>query len=173
MYKRLLHLNSNTKHLAHCFVLYTVIFFYVYKFTFSKNGKEIDPFEQYGAIWTYLLYFFRVLIFLVLPQCLFNLFGLTFYNAFINTVELKGSPQLAPFICFRVVTRGDYPDLVKKNLQRNLKTCLDIGLENFTFEIATDQTLQLPIQNRVREILIPKSYQTKTGALFKVRLKSF
>lgn len=173
MYKTLLHLSSNTKHLIHCSVLYSLIIYYVYRFTFAKsNGSDddLDPFEEYGAALTYLLYICRVLIFLPLPQCLFNFFGLTFYNAFINTVELKGSPQLTPFICFRVVTRGDYPELVKKNLQRNLKTCLDIGLENFTFEVATDQTLHLPIQNRVREVLIPRSYQTKTGALFKVGL---
>lgn len=170
MLKRLAHLSPNTKYIIHCCVLNLLIIYYVYKLTFAKDNEELDPWKEYGATWTYFLYFFRVLIILVVPQCLFNFFGLTCYNAFINTVELRGSPQLAPFICFRVVTRGDYPDLVKSNLQRNLKTCLDIGLENFTFEIATDQTLALPNQSRVREILVPNDYQTKSNALFKVGL---
>lgn len=177
MYQKLLHLSPNTKHLIHCVVLNSLIAYYVYKFTCTQiksqiTGEDLDPFEEYGATWTYLLYFFRILIFLVFPQCLFNYFGLTCYNAFINTVELKGSPMTAPFICFRVVTRGDYPDLVKSNLRRNLKTCFDVGLmDNFIFEIATDKELNLleyADNKKVREILIPSDYQTRTGALFKV-----
>lgn len=179
MYKRLLHLSSNTKQLIHCSTLFFFIIYYVYKFTTpvldgeDKNepNKELDPFVKYGTIWTCMLYFFRLSILLVFPQVIFNFLGLTLYNAFTNKVDLKGSPQNAPFICFRVVTRGDYPELVDRNIKRNLKTCLDVGLEHFTFEIATDQTLNLPLnQNKVREILIPKSYQTKTGALFKVKI---
>lgn len=39
--------------------------------------------------------------------------GLLLFNGFKEKVQLKAAPLLAPFVCFRVVTRGDYPDLVK------------------------------------------------------------
>ena len=45
------------------------------------------------------------------------------------------SPLLAPFICFRVVTRGLYPNLVKKTVRENLNTLLDAGMENFTIQV--------------------------------------
>lgn len=77
--------------------------------------------------------------------------------------------MLAPFICIRVVTRGDYPDLVKSNVLRNINTCLDTGLENFLVEVVTDKALNLAKHRRIREIVVPKDYQTKSGALFKSR----
>jgi hypothetical protein len=35
------------------------------------------------------------------------------FNNFKDNIALKIPPSKAPFICFRVVTRGDYPALVK------------------------------------------------------------
>lgn len=49
----------------------------------------------------------------------------------LGKVVLRSSPLLAPLICVRVVTRGDYPQLVKDNVARNMKICLETGLENF------------------------------------------
>lgn len=77
--------------------------------------------------------------------------------------------MLAPFICIRVVTRGDYADLVKANVLRNMSTCLDTGLENFLIEVVTDKALNLSNHRRIREVVVPKDYQTKSGALFKSR----
>uniref|UniRef100_A0A1A9Z8J8 Glycosyltransferase 2-like domain-containing protein n=1 Tax=Glossina pallidipes TaxID=7398 RepID=A0A1A9Z8J8_GLOPL len=116
-----------------------------------------------------LLYLLRFLTFLTLPQVLFNFCGLIFYNAFPEKVVLKGSPLLAPFICIRVVTRGDFPDLVKTNVLRNMNTCLDTGLENFLIEVVTDKAVNLAHHRRIREIVVPKEYKTRTGALFKSR----
>lgn len=80
-----------------------------------------------------------------------------------------GSPLLAPFICIRVVTRGDYPQLVKTNVTRNMNKCVDAGLENFMIEVVTDKPINLENHRRVREIVVPPTYKTKTGALFKAR----
>jgi len=135
-----------------------------------KAGDEIDPWERYGWIWTPVLYFLRLLTFLALPQVIFNALGLILFNAFPEKVILKGSPLLAPFICIRVVTRGDYPELVKKNVTRNLNLCLDVGLENFIVEVATDRHIPgLKEFARVREVVVPPTYVTKSGALFKAR----
>jgi egghead protein (zeste-white 4 protein) len=91
------------------------------------------------------------------------------YNAFPDSVQIKGSPILAPFICIRVVTRGDYPQLVRKNVARNLARCTAAGLENFMIEVVTDKPVNIPKQRRVREIIVPSTYRTKSGALFKAR----
>ncbi|XP_058443292.1 beta-1,4-mannosyltransferase egh [Malaya genurostris] len=166
-------LNSISKHLMHCALLFTLlIVFEVFSGGIKVNENSfvsIDPWEEYGTIPTLLLYTLRMLTFLTLPQVLFNFFGLVFYNAFPEKVVLKGSPLLAPFICIRVVTRGDYPDLVKSNVMRNMNTCLDTGLENFLIEVVTDKAVNLPKHRRTREIVVPKDYKTKTGAMFKSR----
>lgn len=166
-------LNSTYKHLLHCTLLFVVIIFFEI-FTGGIKIDEnsfiiVDPWTEYGRIPTIILYSLRLLTFLTLPQVLFNFCGLVFYNAFPEKVVLKGSPLLAPFICIRVVTRGDFPDLVKANVTRNMNTCLDTGLENFQMEVVTDKPINLPKHHRIREIVVPQNYQTKSGAMFKSR----
>lgn len=165
--------SSTTKHVLHCLLFCSIIIFFLLISGGIKVNEEdfvtIDPWAEYGTIWTIFLYTMRFLTLLTLPQMLCNFFGLLFYNAFPDKVVLKGSPLLAPFICIRVVTRGDFPDLVKSNVMRNMNTCLDTGLENFLVEVVTDKALNIPKHRRIREIVVPKEYKTKTGALFKSR----
>lgn len=166
-------MRSTVKHLLHCCLLLVIIAaFEVYSGAIRLDENSfitIDPREEYGDIWCVALYFLRLLTLLTLPQVFFNFCGLIFYNAFPDKVVLKGSPLLAPFICIRVVTRGDFPDLVKTNVMRNMNLCLDTGLENFLIEVVTDKPLNLPKHRRIREIVVPKAYKTKSGALFKSR----
>lgn len=137
----------------------------------SENAfpRDLDPWTAYGFVPTIILYVLRGLTLLTLPQMMFNFCGLLFYNAFPDKVVLKGSPLLAPFICIRVVTRGDFPDLVKANVLRNMNTCLDTGLENFLIEVVTDNAIGMPEHRRNREVVVPKEYRTSSGALFKSR----
>ena len=100
-----------------------------------------DPVLKYDPVGTLVLYIFR---FIALPQYLLNFLGLTIYNAFRDGVTLKYGPSVAPFICIRFVTRSDHPDLVKRNVDRNLKICLKVGLENFIIEVVTDKAINLP-----------------------------
>jgi egghead protein (zeste-white 4 protein) len=171
--------SSRTKHLVHC-CLFTgfVVGFEIISGGFQLNSdyqnsdeeEPPDPWTDYGVFWTISLYLLRFLTFLALPQVIFNTMGLTLFNAFPEKILLKGSPLLAPFICIRVVTRGDYPELVKKNVTRNLNLCLDVGLENFIVEVVTDKKIPgLSDYMRVREVVVPPSYVTKSGALFKAR----
>jgi len=166
-------LNSITKHILHCWLLLVVILV----FEFVSGGlrwdadkkEEIDPWERYGIIGAIILYLLRTMTFLSFPQVLFNFIGLTIYNAFPDKVILKGSPLLAPFICIRIVTRGDYPELVKRNVRRNLDKCIEAGLENFQIEVVSDKPIGLTPHRRVREVVIPPKYRTSSGALFKAR----
>lgn len=170
-------LSSKTKHALHCLLFFSVIaVFEIFSggIQFFNKGaftpdRELNPWVQYGIVGASLLYILRLLTFLPLPQVLFNFVGLTFYNAFPDKVVLKGSPLLAPFICIRVVTRGDYPQLVKNNVNRNMNKCLDAGLENFLIEVVSDKPIRLDQHRRVREVVVPSEYHTSSGALFKAR----
>lgn len=166
-------LSSWTKHILHCCLLITVIIVFEYVsggLRWNATEKdELNPWTKYGYLGAAVLYFLRILTFLSLPQVLFNFLGLTIYNAFPDKVELKGSPLLAPFICIRVVTRGDYPQLVKTNVNRNMNKCIEAGLENFQIEVVSDKPIGLAQHRRIREIVVPLNYCTSSGALFKAR----
>jgi len=97
--------------------------------------------------------------------------GLLLFNGFKEKVQLNAAPMLAPLVCFRIVTRGDYPDLVKQNVETNINTCYEAGIENFIFEIVTDKTINLLSRRRphVREVVVPPTYRSKSGAKFKAR----
>lgn len=166
-------LRGNILHLMHCIFFLSFIFsFLVFAGAINLNENEkayIEPIETYGLLGAVMLYIFRLLTLLTIPQVLCNFAGLTLFNAFPGKIILKGSPLLAPFICIRVVTRGDFPKLVTQNVTRNMNTCLDVGMENFIVEVVTDKAINLPNHRRVREVVIPGDYKTKTGALFKSR----
>ena len=166
-------LSSWTKHGLHCCLLLTVILVFEHVSGGLRWGtqekEELDPWLQYGFIGALTLYFLRTLTFLSFPQVLFNFIGLTIYNTFPDKVELKGSPLLAPFICIRVVTRGDYPQLVKNNVNRNMNKCIEAGLENFQIEVVSDKPIGLASHRRIREVVVPGEYRTSSGALFKAR----
>lgn len=70
---------------------------------------------------------------------------------------------------FRVVTRGDFPDLVRRNVDRNINVCLSCGIQNFLFEIVTDKSISLVSTPYKVEVTVPPEYKTKSGALFKSR----
>ncbi|CAG2179116.1 unnamed protein product, partial [Oppiella nova] len=171
----MLSLSSTDKHILHCILLLSVIVVFeclsggLKLWYTDADTVPIDPFVAYGW-WTAAgLYLFRVLALLSLPQVMCNFLGLTLYDAFASKVSLRGTPLLAPFLCVRTVTRGDYPDLIRHNVNRNLNTCLAVGLENFIVEVVTDRAVGLPKNPRIREVVVPASYRTKSGAMFKAR----
>ena len=124
---------SIRRHLLHCCTFFT--FFIIFQISaggirlWETNFERdtIDPVETYGLLLTCFLYSFRFLVFLPLPLCICHAFGLLFYNVFPEKQAIRGSPLLAPFISIRVVTRGDFPELVQRNVIRNMNTCLDLG----------------------------------------------
>ncbi|GMS85518.1 hypothetical protein PENTCL1PPCAC_7693, partial [Pristionchus entomophagus] len=154
----------------HCFALFICIVVFLYLYVFSNTNDDFNPFLRYGEFLTIFLYAWKcVPLFINLPVCLFEFIGLICFNSFKDQVTLKVEPKTAPFICFRIVTRGNYPRLVKDNLKLNIETCRRSGIVNFSFEVVTDNVINLPNLEIVREVVVPKSYTTKTGALFKAR----
>lgn len=171
--KMAVHYSNHIRHFLHCIFYLGVILMFELSGTFHRDSNHVypnvDPLIEYGYVVTVILYILRFLSLLALPQALFNFFGLTVYSAFPDKVTLKSSPMFAPFICIRTVTRGDYPHLVINNVRRNINLCLDVGLENFSLQVVTDKPINLPKQPRIQEIVVPKSYKSKSGAMFKAR----
>ena len=132
-------LSSRIKHVLQCICLFSWVFIFCYVSGGIRFGEDpidhIDPWTSYGPLVTLVLMLVRLFALLALPQTLCNLVGLISLNTFPDTPKLKSSPLLAPFICVRVVTRGIYPNLVKKTVRQNLNTLLDVGLENFTVQV--------------------------------------
>jgi len=50
-----------------------------------------------------------------------------------------------------------------------METCQKVGLENYLVEVVTDKPLNLAKNPRIREIVVPNTYRTKSLALFKAR----
>jgi len=159
------------KHAAHC-VLFVgcVLFFTASTLTQpAPTAPPAVPSEGWQQLLQMLLQLLRLLPLLALPQSIFNFLGLTFYSAFPARVTLKGSPLLAPFVCIRVVTRGDFPALIRANLARNLATAARVNMENFYVEVVTDRRMTLPEGKRCRQVVVPSSYRASSGCLFKAR----
>lgn len=68
-----------------------------------------------------------------------------------------------------MVTKGDFPQLVRNNILKNKQTCEESGLEHYTFEVVTDKSISLVTNENVRELVVPGDYATKSGALYKSR----
>jgi egghead protein (zeste-white 4 protein) len=171
-------ISSRFAHILH--VCFFILFIFVFEIltgviaissTSTSVVLSIEPIEFYGLPLTILVYIIRLLPLLPLPITVCHTCGLIFYNVFSEQIVLKASPLLTPKLLIRVVTRGNYPQLVRQNVIRNLEICNRVGLDNFLIEIVTDKSINLVgiPTNRVREILVPKDYQTKTGALYKAR----
>ena len=92
-------------------------------------------------------------------------------NTYPKTPTLKLPRSKIPFMCFRVVTRGLYPDLVRKNVERNIQTCQKVGNDNFKFEVVTDNSGSLNLQKSllVHELVVPTGNVTRNNSQFKAR----
>jgi beta-1,4-mannosyltransferase len=160
--------NSSIRHFLHCILLavtITVSACLQMKFmSTQENGWEGH--ETISKVLIYVNACFTIISF---PTILFIFLGLTVYNAWPDKVKLRQSLAKAPFICFRVVTRGDYRELVDENTKRHIETCLAVGFENFSVEVVTNKALNLPKHPRLREIIVPDDYQTENGTMFKAR----
>lgn len=131
---------------------------------------DFQPSETFMMIRILLWYVLVFMNFIHTFVSMVNFLGLILLShPFPEKIRLKKSPLHAPFICFRTVTKGDYPHLISDNIKINMEICRKVGLEKFCLEVVTDKPLDLPTNRRVREIVVPTSYQTKSKALFKAR----
>lgn len=169
---------SYLKHLFHV-IIFCLLIVLLQLETYWKHEKSDDNpinYGPYGHYWHIVSLIIQSTVLLSLPQVISNFLGLTLFNAFPGKVKVKNlsnSPLNSvklPHLCFRIVTRGLFPDLVQRNLNRNYATCIESGLSNFSIEVVTDTEVCLTIEDeRIQQIVVPGSYQTSTGAKFKAR----
>lgn len=171
---------SYLKHLIHVVVLCLLIVYLQiesYK-RHAENDETNRTYTTYELYWNIVSLIIQSTVILSMPQVVSNFLGLTLFNAFLDKVEIKNQgDENSPFnsvklphLCFRIVTRGLFPELVRRNLNRNFQTCIEAGLSNFSIEIVTDNQVCLLMENeRIKQIVVPSSYQTSTGARFKAR----
>ncbi|WAR14002.1 EGH-like protein [Mya arenaria] len=162
-------IGSSIKHVLACALLVFCIYLVNLLFGTQADQSHLRPLEWYGRFWCIILYTMRCIPYLSVPFAITNLLGIVTMNTFPRPPTLKVALAKIPFMCFRVVTRGSYPDLVRTNVERNIKTCYKIGLDNFKFEVVTDKALNLPKSSLVRELVVPNEYRTKNNSLFKAR----
>ena len=168
-------LNALLKHILHT-ILYSLILLYglhsaKLAWNTDKRSEELlhDPIVAYGLSITVCLYILRSLSLLALPQVLFNFFGLFFLNAFHEDVENQTPSADMPKLRFRCVTRGTFPELVFRTVERNMETIRRVRVVNYLYEVVTDNAILLPVDELLRQIVVPSEYRSKTGALFKSR----
>ena len=130
----------------------------------DAEGTKLEP----GIIYRALSYFAGTLILLSFPFTAINMLGLVVLNPFSEPSKLQLGDNV-PFICFRVVTRGMFPKLVKDTTLQNIEVCRRAGLMNFKFEIVTDKSVSIGKHQDIRETVVPEQYRTKKNALYKAR----
>lgn len=150
--------------LAFCFYIKTL-----------KGYEQPDServFEKYGRTYSICFYTFKTLC--TICTAIFAYFNLitSFFssNDKVKTRENSGK-QLSKTICFRVVTRGTFPDLVKTNLDINMSILKQYPGLKYTYEIVTDISIGLGNvkKSHVYEVVVPNGYVTKNNARYKAR----
>ncbi|CAG5117574.1 unnamed protein product [Candidula unifasciata] len=133
------------------------------------SGSDFSAIERYGLFISSVFYLMQFAVIFSFPYAVFNFLGVVFLNVFTPQPKLVKPPIMCPFLCFRVVTRGIYPNLVKANVRHNMEVCEKVGLHYFIIEVVTDMPVQAEASNRVREVVVPVSYKTRNDTLFKAR----
>ncbi|XP_053376716.1 beta-1,4-mannosyltransferase egh-like [Mercenaria mercenaria] len=111
--------------------------------------------------------------FFSVPVAIFNCIALILYNPFHQNAVSQPASVSIPFICFRIVTRGNIPGFVIKNAAYNRDLCLKFGLQRFVIEIVSDKAINCQEKDMIREIVVPKSYRTGNGSLYKARALNY
>ncbi|XP_052103053.1 beta-1,4-mannosyltransferase egh-like [Mytilus californianus] len=170
-------LSGESINIKHCLTifLFLIILTIVCFLTggFSSTNYSFDPYKAYGKWPTIILYIMRYITLIHLPIVICNFLGIVMFNTHPSKPKLKTSPMSLPSICFRVVTKGKYPHLVNRTVDKNIKTCLEVGLHHYQFEIVTDSPIGLPNNSCIREVVVPSTYSTTNGSLYKARALQF
>jgi egghead protein (zeste-white 4 protein) len=115
---------------------------------------------------------------LLLPWALADVLGWMLFRRHTwvtEEVESGDSPaMMSHLVSFRIVTRGDQPDVVAETVDNILSTMEGRPIFPFYVEVVTD----IPITNLishpgVQQIVVPEDYQTSNGATHKARALQF
>ena len=151
------------------FICTNILCLFIHYIIGCFNYNQVNPVDKYGRFFAAALYLNKMIAMIgTFPYTVFVI-GTTFFRgAKENTTKIHKIPQKS--ICFRVVTRGTYPQLVKKNLEYNISVLKGFEKLKYKYEVVTDNKIgDINIIERCYELVVPEEYSTKTGAKFKAR----
>ncbi|KAL3889655.1 hypothetical protein ACJMK2_001989 [Sinanodonta woodiana] len=163
------HMLSIFQHVLSIMLLIFCIVIFNWVFRTNQDQSHMTPVEWYGYSASVFLYLLRSIPYLSVPFAVTNILGFVTMNLWPTAPKLQVSKTKIPFLCFRIVTRGLFPDLVKSNVKINIDVCYKAGLDNFKFEVVTDNPLNLPKSALIRELVVPETYVTRNNSFFKAR----
>lgn len=153
-----------------CRQIFNIIAFFTSSFAFLYASgflydEDLDPLDDYGPYLTYILYTLKLIVLLALGPNLFILYGTIFFN------HPRSRPFRPPSQCisFRIVTRGDFPDLVKENVNMLIELLNKLDLTNYVIEVVCNKAVNLPTKDKVRELVVPLDYCPANGCKYKAR----
>lgn len=161
-----------SKKLFLCFICIYVLCVILTKLTSYYDSYLISilPIWKNGYLISIILYAIkRIALIICFPYTAFIVIA-TFFRDKNENTETDLIKMTQKTICFRVVTRGMFPQLIIKNCDYNLSVLK--GFENlkYTFEVVTDKKIgDIDIIENCYEVVVPDDYSTKTGAKFKAR----
>lgn len=155
------------------FSVISTIFYIKYLFEYTEPNPAASI-ESYGLPLT--LIFYIIKIFFVIVGFLFTL--LNFVTAMFAEPESYIKPRVIvprdKAVCFRVVTRGTYPHLVKENADHNLAVLKPYENLRYTYEVVTDIPIDLEKKHsKCFEVVVPADYRTKNNTKYKARALQF
>jgi hypothetical protein len=155
-------------------IFYSFVFFFLKSvnfFDFKETNRRDERIEKYGLTFSIFIYISKLVGLLTLPLNI----QMLLYSLYYRQKKLPRVPTSLPkdCICFRIVTRGDYPEMVKENVDCILNLMKKIEFTNYLVEVVANKAINYgPDHEKVREIVVPDAYVTKNGSKFKARYKT-
>jgi len=121
-------------------------------------------------LWDELLVFGSITWAMIIPWAVADLSGWSIYRRRTRATHLPPGPAIEAPVCFRIVARGDQPDVAASTAASILDTMRRRPLFPFTVEVVTDLPVPaLPADDRVSNLVVPVGYATSKGATHKAR----
>lgn len=137
-------------------------------FDFNECKKSAERIDQYGLPFSIFLYTLKMLALLSLPNNIQMLiFSLFYRKEKLPRTSISFFPKVR--ICFRIVTRGDYPQMVKESVENILDLMKKFEFSNFLIEVLANKSIYLASNEKVRELVVPVDYTTLNGSKYKAR----
>lgn len=119
-----------------------------------------------------ILFISKLLEFLLLPINIFFVVGTLIANDDSKSHVLLNRRRLGFKMCFRIVTRGDFPDLVHSNVKSLIALLEANAIDEFLIQVVCNKSIGLTRvvkHKKVRELEVPADYTTRNGTMFKAR----